>query len=179
MEKAETAGGDEGGSGAQEHHNDWSHRGGENRNCQKNCKTTSCPFVKVEVTKFTEVGYVGRDVESMVRDLVHIAVQMVREEEEKKVMEKARSLAEERLIDLLVPPSPRVDYDPLTREKLLKKLRDGALDERLVEIEVEPPTKTPSIEIFAASGLEEIEMQLRDMLSTFSNHENMVLHHQL
>jgi ATP-dependent HslUV protease ATP-binding subunit HslU len=130
-------------------------------------RLSNSPFIKVEATKFTEVGYVGRDVESMVRDLVHIAVQMVREEEEKKVAEKAKVLAEERLIDLLIPPSPGVDYDPLTREKLLKKLRDGALDDRLVEIEVEPPAKPPSIEIFAASGLEEIEMQLRDMLSTF------------
>ncbi len=130
-------------------------------------KLSNSPFIKVEATKFTEVGYVGRDVESMVRDLVHIAVQMVREEEEKKVMEKAKTLAEERLIDLLIPPSPGVDYDPLTREKFLKKLRDGVLNDRFVEIEVEPPVKHPSIEIFAASGLEEIEMQLRDMISTF------------
>ncbi|MDN5380046.1 ATP-dependent protease ATPase subunit HslU [Thermodesulfobacterium sp.] len=130
-------------------------------------KLSNAPFLKVEATKFTEVGYVGRDVESMIRDLVHIAVKMVREEEEKKVLEKAKTLAEERLVDLLIPPiSSKVEYDPLTREKFLKMLRDGVLNDRYVEIEVEASQKPPTIEIFAASGLEEIEMQLRDMLST-------------
>ncbi|RKX55550.1 MAG: HslU--HslV peptidase ATPase subunit, partial [Thermodesulfobacteriota bacterium] len=130
-------------------------------------KLSNSPFLKVEATKFTEVGYVGRDVESMIRDLVHIAVQMVKQEEEKKVYEKARSLAEERLVNLLIPsPSSKVEYDPLTKEKFLKMLRDGALDERYVEIEVEPAQKTPTIEILTASGLEDIEMQLRDMLSS-------------
>ena len=128
-------------------------------------KLSNSPFIKVEATKYTEVGYVGRDVESMVRDLVHVAVQMVREEEEKKIIEKAKTFAEERLVDLLLPPSPKVSYDPLTKEKLLKKLRAGALDDKIVEIEVEPPTKAPSIEILAASGLEEIEMQLREMIT--------------
>ncbi|MCD6548950.1 MAG: ATP-dependent protease ATPase subunit HslU [Thermodesulfobacterium sp.] len=131
-------------------------------------KLSNAPFLKVEATKFTEVGYVGRDVESMIRDLTHIAVQMVKAEEEKRVMEKARTLAEERLVNLLIPStSSKVEYDPLTKEKFLKMLRDGALDERYVEIEIEPSQKTPAIEILAASGLEEIEMQLRDMLSTF------------
>ncbi len=131
-------------------------------------KLTNSPFLKVEATKFTEVGYVGRDVESMIRDLVHIAVQMVREEEEKKVLEKARALAEERLVELLIPSSSRkVEYDPLTKEKFLKMLRDGALDERYVEIEIEPTQKIPTIEILTASGLEEMEMQLRDILSSF------------
>jgi ATP-dependent HslUV protease ATP-binding subunit HslU len=131
-------------------------------------KLSNSPFLKVEATKFTEVGYVGRDVESMIRDLTHIAVQMVKAEEEKKVFEKARKNAEERLIELLIPTSSsKVEYDPLTKEKFLKMLRDGVLDERYVEIEIEPIQKTPAIEIFAASGLEEIEMQLRDMLSTF------------
>lgn len=130
-------------------------------------KLSNAPFLKVEATRFTEVGYVGRDVESMIRDLVHIAVKMVREEEEKKVLEKAKTLAEERLVDLLIPPiSSKVEYDPLTREKFLKMLRDGVLNDRYVEIEVEASQKPPTIEIFAASGLEEIEMQLRDMLST-------------
>ncbi|WP_028841278.1 ATP-dependent protease ATPase subunit HslU [Thermodesulfobacterium hveragerdense] len=130
-------------------------------------KLSNAPFLKVEATKFTEVGYVGRDVESMIRDLVHIAVKMVREEEEKKVLEKAKVSAEERLVDLLLPStSPKVEYDPLTREKFLKMLREGVLDERYVEIEVEASPKPPTIEILAASGLEEIEMQLKDMLST-------------
>jgi ATP-dependent HslUV protease ATP-binding subunit HslU len=131
-------------------------------------KLSNSPFLKVEATKFTEVGYVGRDVESMIRDLTHIAVQMVKAEEEKKVFEKARKNAEERLVELLIPTSSsKVEYDPLTKEKFLKMLRDGVLDERYVEIEIEPIQKTPAIEIFTASGLEEIEMQLRDMLSTF------------
>ena len=131
-------------------------------------KLSNAPFLKVEATKFTEVGYVGRDVESMIRDLVHIAVQMVREEEEKKVLEKARQIAEERIVDLLIPAtSSKVEYDPLTKEKFLKMLREGKLDERYIEIEIEASQKPPTIEILAASGLEEIEMQLRDMLSTF------------
>jgi|UniRef100_A0A7V5K454 ATP-dependent HslUV protease ATP-binding subunit HslU len=131
-------------------------------------KLSDSPFLKVEATKFTEVGYVGRDVESMIRDLTHIAVQMVKAEEEKRVLEKARKNAEERLVDLLIPiSSSKVEYDPLTKEKFLKMLRDGALDERYVEIEIESTQKPPAIEILAASGLEEIEMQLRDMLSTF------------
>lgn len=131
-------------------------------------KLSNSPFLKVEATKFTEVGYVGRDVESMIRDLVHIAVQMVREEEEKKVIEKAKTAAEEKIVELLLPStSPKVEYDPLTKEKLLKMLKDGVLDERYVEIEIEPSHKPPTIEILAASGLEEIEMQLKDMLSTF------------
>ncbi len=131
-------------------------------------KLSNSPFLKVEATKFTEVGYVGRDVESMIRDLTHIAVQMIKSEEEKKVLEKAKKIAEERLVDLLIPSSSsKVEYDPLTKEKFLKMLRDGALDERYIEIEIEPTQRTPAIEILAASGLEEIEMQLRDMLSTF------------
>ncbi len=130
-------------------------------------KLSNSPFLKVEATKFTEVGYVGRDVESMIRDLTHIAVQMVKNEEEKKVINKARSLAEERLVNLLIPSSSKAEYDPLTKEKFLKMLRDGVLDERYVEIETELSQKTPTIEILAASGLEEIEMQLRDMFSTF------------
>jgi len=131
-------------------------------------KLANAPFLKVEATKFTEVGYVGRDVESMIRDLTYVAVQMVREEEEKKVLEKAKAHAEERLLEYLLPQSSHhVSYDPLTKEKFLKMLRDGALDEREIEIEVQFREKQPTIEILAATGLEEIEMQLREMLSTF------------
>lgn len=131
-------------------------------------KLAKAPFIKVEATKFTEVGYVGRDVEAMIRDLTNMAVQMVRDEEEKKVLERAKELAEERIVELLLPQtSPRISYDALTKEKFLKMLRDGALDEREVEIEIEPRDRAPAIEILAATGLEEIEMQLRDMLSTF------------
>jgi len=131
-------------------------------------RLANAPFLKVEATKFTEVGYVGRDVESMVRDLTYAAVQMVREEEEKKVLEKAKELAEERILEHLLPQSSTsISYDPLTKEKFLKMLREGALDEREIEIEVQFKEKQPAIEILAATGLEEIEMQLREMLSTF------------
>lgn len=131
-------------------------------------RLAKAPFIKVEATKFTEVGYVGRDVESMIRDLTYVAVQMVKEEEEKKVLARARELAEERLVEYLLPQtSPKVSYDAQTKEKLLKMLREGALNEREVEIDVELREKQPSIEILAASGLEEVEMQLREMLSTF------------
>jgi ATP-dependent HslUV protease ATP-binding subunit HslU len=131
-------------------------------------RLAKAPFIKVEATKFTEVGYVGRDVESMIRDLTYVAVQMVKEEEEKKVLARARELAEERLVEYLLPQtSPKVSYDSQTKEKLLRMLKDGALNEREVEIDIELREKQPSIEILAASGLEEVEMQLREMLSTF------------
>ena len=105
------------------------------------------PFIKVEASKFTEVGYVGRDVESMVRDLVELAVDMVREERLAEVREKARQAAEERLLDLLLPPlPPAAEYDEQaasireqaqrTREKLREQLRDGRLDHKQVEIDV-------------------------------------------
>ncbi len=132
-------------------------------------KLVNAPFLKVEATKFTEVGYVGRDVESMIRDLVHIAVQMVKKEEEKKVLKRARELAEERIVDLLLPPpSPKVEFTSETREKFKKMLKDGKFDDKYVEIQVEDTTRPPGgIEILAASGLEEIELQLKDMLATF------------
>ncbi|MFN3505519.1 MAG: ATP-dependent protease ATPase subunit HslU [Caldimicrobium sp.] len=131
-------------------------------------KLAKAPFIKVEATKFTEVGYVGRDVESIIRDLTYVAVQMVREEEEKKVLHRARELAEEKIVEYLLPKSsPRVSYDEQTKEKFLKMLRDGVLNEREIEVEIEFRERTPNIEILAASGLEEVEMQLREMLATF------------
>ncbi|MBX6423697.1 ATP-dependent protease ATPase subunit HslU [Thermosulfurimonas sp. F29] len=130
-------------------------------------RLSGSPFLKVEATKFTEVGYVGRDVESMIRDLTHIAVQMVKAEEEERVRERARRLAEERVLDLLVPPTPqRPEGDSETREKFRRMLRDGKLDDRYVELEVETRPPAPMVEVFAASGLEEIEQQLREMMST-------------
>ncbi len=130
-------------------------------------RLSGSPFLKVEATKFTEVGYVGRDVESMIRDLTHIAVQMVKAEEEERVRERARKLAEERVLDLLVPPSPhRPEGDSETREKFRRMLQDGLLDERYVELEVEGRPPMPMVEVFAASGLEEIEQQLREMMSS-------------
>ncbi len=131
-------------------------------------RLSGSPFLKVEATKFTEVGYVGRDVESMIRDLVHMAVEMIREEEQKRVQEKANFLAEERVLDLLLPPlSTEVEGADMsaTRERLREKLRRGELDEKYVEIEL-TQRATPMVEVFAAAGLEEIEQQLRDMMGS-------------
>jgi ATP-dependent HslUV protease ATP-binding subunit HslU len=137
------------------------------------------PFLKVEASKFTEVGYVGRDVESMVRDLVEIAVKMVREERETEVREKAKQAAEERLLDLLLPPAaPSAfgeasteaattrDHADATREKLREQLRAGRLDAKIVELEVRD-RGTPSLEIVSGASMEEIGANLRDMLPGF------------
>ena len=137
------------------------------------------PFLKIEASKFTEVGYVGRDVESMVRDLVEIAVKMVREEREKEVHDKARQAAEERLLDLLLPPvtpSPlgesstdatlARDHATSTRERLREQLHAGRLDSKSVEIETRE-RQMPSFEIIAGSSIEEIGVNLRDMLPGF------------
>jgi ATP-dependent HslUV protease ATP-binding subunit HslU len=137
------------------------------------------PFLKIEASKFTEVGYVGRDVESMVRDLVEIAVKMMREEREAEVREKARRAAEERLLDLLLPsgaPSSfgeasteavvARDHASATREKLREQLRAGKLDLKMVELETRDRA-TPSFEIVAGSSMEEIGVNLRDMLPGF------------
>jgi ATP-dependent HslUV protease ATP-binding subunit HslU len=130
------------------------------------------PFLKVEASKFTEVGYVGRDVESMVRDLVEIAVDMVREEQVEGVRAKAEQNAEERLLDLLLPPSPpAADEDPgaardqarATREKIREQLREGRLDDRAVEIDVRERS-FPSFEIIAGSSVEEVDINIKDML---------------
>jgi ATP-dependent HslUV protease ATP-binding subunit HslU len=131
------------------------------------------PFLKVEASKFTEVGYVGRDVESMVRDLVEIAIDMVREERVGEVQAKAERNAEERLLDLLLPPpsAPSSDEDAAaarelanaTREKLRGQLRDGLLDDRSVEIDVRDRS-FPSFEIIAGSSVEEVDINIKDML---------------
>jgi ATP-dependent HslUV protease ATP-binding subunit HslU len=130
------------------------------------------PFLKVEASKFTEVGYVGRDVESMVRDLVEIAIDMVREEKTDEVQAKAEQNAEERLLDLLLPPSsPAPDEDPsaardrahATREKMREQLHDGRLDDRTVEIDVRERA-FPSFEIIAGSSVEEVDINIKDML---------------
>jgi ATP-dependent HslUV protease ATP-binding subunit HslU len=135
------------------------------------------PFLKVEASKFTEVGYVGRDVESMVRDLVELSVEMVREERLDEVRNKAEQNAEERLLDLLLPPPPQrptFESDPdgtttaseswqQTREKFRTQLRDGRLDSRVVEIEARERS-FPSFEIIAGSSVEEIDINIKDML---------------
>ena len=131
------------------------------------------PFLKVEATKFTEVGYVGRDVESIVRDLVELAIKMLKEEKLVSVMEKAELMAEERVLDLLLPRSairqPETETggeespSAETREKLRRMLRSGNLDEREVEIPVEERA-TPFIEIFNAPGTEGMDINLKDMM---------------
>ena len=134
-------------------------------------RLSNAPFLKVEASKFTEVGYVGRDVESMIRDLVEIAIEMVRQEKLDEVAEKAESAAEERLLDLLVPPPPSTDGDSgesyqRTREKFRQQLRDGKLDDRMVEIEVRE-RNFPSFEIITNTGVEEMGVNIRDMLPGF------------
>jgi ATP-dependent HslUV protease ATP-binding subunit HslU len=131
------------------------------------------PFIKVEASKFTEVGYVGRDVESMVRDLVELAVDMVRAERAEEVQDKAKAAAEERLLDLLLPPSrvPAPGEDPAavrdqanrTRERMREALHVGRLDERTVEVEVRE-SAMPSFEIIAGTSVEEIGINLKDMM---------------
>ncbi|MEO8257422.1 MAG: ATP-dependent protease ATPase subunit HslU [Acidobacteriota bacterium] len=131
------------------------------------------PFVKVEASKFTEVGYVGRDVESMVRDLVELAVDMVREERLEEVRGKAAQNAEERLLDVLLPPARPAapdedaagarDQQNQTRERFREQLRAGRLDQRVVELDVREKS-FPSFEIIAGSNVEEVDINLKDML---------------
>jgi ATP-dependent HslUV protease ATP-binding subunit HslU len=137
-------------------------------------KLAQSPFIKVEASKFTEVGYVGRDVESMIRDLTEIAVGLVREERTAEVREKARQAAEERVLDLLLPPLPAAaEFDAnaaamreqaqRTREKLREQLREGRLDHKQLEIDVRERS-FPSFEIIAGSSVEEVDINVKDML---------------
>jgi ATP-dependent HslUV protease ATP-binding subunit HslU len=147
-------------------------------------KLTNSPFLKVEASKFTEVGYVGRDVESMVRDLVEIAIDMVREEKLEEVEDKAELNAEDRILDLLLPPptpapvapsttasGPQLiegnttgsDSHQRTREKLRQQFREGKLDDRTVEIDVRE-RNMPSFEILSNQGVEEMDINLKDVL---------------
>ncbi len=146
-------------------------------------KLANSPFLKVEASKFTEVGYVGRDVESMIRDLVEIAIEMIREERLEDVADKAELNAEERLLDILLPPSPPpssssstssggvvidasttlTESTSRTREKLRQQLREGKLDDRTVEIETRE-RNFPSFEIISNQGVEEMDVNLKDML---------------
>lgn len=140
------------------------------------------PFVKVEASKYTEVGYVGRDVESMIRDLTEISINMVKTEMAERVREKAAANAEERIMDILLPPIKKYGAVPQekiegpseiddeeqklkTREKLREKLHQGKLDERMVEVEQTESTGMPMIEIFSGSGME--EFNIRDMIGNF------------
>jgi len=131
-------------------------------------KLAQAPFLKVEASKFTEVGYVGRDVESMIRDITDIAIKLVTDEEKASVMVKAEELAEERMLDLLLPkPSTNpeeseADSSSDTRQKLRKLLREGKLDERYVDIEV--TSKNMPIQVFSPSGMDEMDMNISDMI---------------
>ena len=136
-------------------------------------KLAQAPFIKVEASKFTEVGYVGRDVESIIRDLTELAVAMVREEEREKVQVRAREQAEERLLDILFPPPPKMAPSNAaadtsdTREKLRGMLREGKLDARTVEIEVTRTGGSPLVEIMAPPGMEEMQSSLKAMFENF------------
>ena len=155
-------------------------------------RLANSPFLKVEASKFTEVGYVGRDVESMIRDLVEIAIDMVREEKLDEIADKAEANAEERLLDLLLPPSGTSSTSPSTtpdstlltnalttgdgdssgdtyartREKMRQQLQDGKLDERMVEIDVRERSM-PAFEIISGSGVEDMDINIKDMLPGF------------
>jgi ATP-dependent HslUV protease ATP-binding subunit HslU len=126
-------------------------------------KLANSPFMKVEASKFTEVGYVGRDVESMIRDLVDIAIDMIREEKLDEVGDRAEANAENKLLDLLVPPAPEnAEDNAKTREKLRERLREGKLDERMVEVEVKD--RGPTFEISSNMNLDEMGINIKDML---------------
>ncbi len=139
-------------------------------------RLAGCPFVKVEASKYTEVGYVGRDVESMVRDLVETSIDMVREEKLDEVADRAEQAAEERVLDLLLPPAPPApsgadgdgaaqrEQTQRTREKLRAQLREGKLDQRMVDLEVRE-RMMPSFEIISNQGVEEMDVNIKDMLS--------------
>ncbi|MCI0402250.1 MAG: ATP-dependent protease ATPase subunit HslU [Acidobacteria bacterium] len=139
-------------------------------------RLANAPFLKVEASKYTEVGYVGRDVESMIRDLLDVSIDMMREEKMEEVAERAEMNAEERLLDLLLPPPPpapagapeeakaREEQFQKTREKLRAQLREGRLDDKLVEIEVRERS-FPAFEIVSSTGVEEMDIHVKDMLS--------------
>ena len=141
-------------------------------------KLTKSPFIKVEASKFTEVGYVGRDVESMVRDITEIAVNMIRNEHRKRVRTQAEKAVEERLLDLIIPKPDLSESDQdaheareqyqRTREKFRTKLRSGRLDEKIVEMDIKE-NYGGLIEVFSSSGIEEIGMQMKDMVPGLFN----------
>jgi len=139
-------------------------------------KLADAPFVKVEATKFTEVGYVGRDVDSIIRDLVETAIKQTREQETRKVMSRAEDAAEERILDVLLPPAREVGFgapqtqneaETATRQKFRKKLREGELDEREVEIEV--AAVQPQMEILAPPGMEDLTSQIQSMFQNLGS----------
>ena len=152
---------------------------GKTETARRLARLADSPFLKVEASKFTEVGYVGRDVESMIRDLVEIAIDMIREERMAEVADKAEEHAENKLLDLLLPPPPppsppnttagfvlaadNGDSTSRSREKLRQQLREGALDDRMVELEVRE-RNMPAFEIISNQGVEEMDINIKDML---------------
>jgi ATP-dependent HslUV protease ATP-binding subunit HslU len=133
-------------------------------------RLADAPFIKVEATKFTEVGYVGRDVDTIIRDLVDISIKQTREAETKKVATRAQDAAEDRVLDILVPPARDVGFSAgnrddqnATRQKFRKKLREGELDDK--EIEIELATASPTMEVMAPPGMEELTQQIQTMFS--------------
>ncbi|RLA09105.1 MAG: HslU--HslV peptidase ATPase subunit [Gammaproteobacteria bacterium] len=143
-------------------------------------KLCGAPFIKIEATKFTEVGYVGRDVDSIIRDLADVAIKLTREEAVKKVRRQAEDLAEERILDILLPPPRKVgddqsssdqgqalDRDQETRQKFRKKLREGTLNDKIIEVELSGPSV--GVEIMAPPGMEEMTQQLQGMFQNLSN----------
>jgi len=146
-------------------------------------KLDNSPFLKVEASKFTEVGYVGRDVESMVRDLVELAINMVKSEEQENVKPKAAEIAEERILDILLPPKPaerkvedlisdkhiemhdveQVPQVDNTREKMRRLLHEGKLDNRYVDLEIQESRSGPMIEVFTSSGIEDMGLNIKEM----------------
>ncbi len=141
-------------------------------------KLAKAPFIKVEATKFTEVGYVGREVDSIIRDLVDIAVKITKESEMEKVKHRAEDAAEERILDALLPPSPSSNNDGNgqpeskmqdTRQKFRKMLREGKLSEKEIELDIQ--TVPVGIEIMAPPGMEEMTNQLQGMFQNLSNNK--------
>lgn len=152
-------------------------------------KLAGAPFIKVEASKFTEVGYVGRDVESMIRDLTDLAVNMVKEEMQERVWEKAATIVEEKILDTLIPPvrgkktansstsknevgfnvenASDAELNERTRERFREKLKNGELEDREIEIEVNS-NKTPMMQVFGPQGMEEMGLNLQDMLGNFA-----------
>jgi ATP-dependent HslUV protease ATP-binding subunit HslU len=151
-------------------------------------KLSGAPFIKVEASKFTEVGYVGRDVESMIRDLTDLALNMVKLEMQERVKEKAAKIVEEKILDILIPPvhkkpathvsnSSEVGFNPdtatdnelneRTRDRFREKLKNGELEDRKIEIEVNSK-KTPMMQVFGPQGMEEMGVNLQDMLGNLT-----------
>jgi ATP-dependent HslUV protease ATP-binding subunit HslU len=145
-------------------------------------KLAGAPFIKIEATKFTEVGYVGRDVDTIIRDLIDIGVKQTREQETRKVRARAEDAAEDRILDILLPPARDFGFTPesgnsanngngddknTTRQTLRKRLREGALDER--EVEIELAEGSPAMEIMAPPGMEEMTEQIKSMFSGLGN----------